>query len=112
MQSVAQLVIGELRNDWKSQRIYFPENFQVILCHQVLLTNHLFSTTHAGQLFPAKDGCVYLEKAGGRGPFVRIDFEAKDDLLTWLAGKFDKKSGDYIFATFNDRKIDLLPVEK
>jgi hypothetical protein len=109
-QEVSEQVINILRESWKHQAIAFPSNCQVVLCHGVTLTNHLFATAHAGLLFPVRNGYTYLEKAGGSGPFVRLDFDDRVDLLTYLGGKFEKTMADYIFATFNDSKIELLPV--
>ena len=105
---LSEQVINVLRASWKKQAILFPSEFQVVLCHQGILTNHAFVTTHAGLLFSVKNGYTYLEKTGGSGPFMRLDFDGRTDLLMWLAGKFGKASGDYIFATFNDSEIEML----
>jgi hypothetical protein len=107
-QDLSQQVMNALHESWKNQAILFPSDFQVVLCHQEFLKNHAFTTTHTGLLFTVKNGYTYLEKCGGSGPFVRLDFGDQIDLLTWLAGKFDKASGDYVFVTFNDSKIETL----
>ena len=101
-------VIEALGDCWSKQKILFPSNFQVVLCHDVSLTRHFFVTTHAGVLFPEANGYVYLEKDGGRGPFVRLDLQDKTELLAYLAGTLTNPPGTYTFATFNDREIDLL----
>ncbi len=107
-EELSEQVINVLRASWKKQAILFPSEFQVVLCHQGFLANRAFVTTHAGLLFPIKNGYTYLEKTGGNGPFMRLDFDGRTDLLKWLAGRFGKASGDYIFATFNDSKIEML----
>ena len=99
-EELSEQVINVLRASWKKQAILFPSKFQFILCHQGFLANCAFVTTHAGLLFPIKNGYTYLEKTGGNGPFMRLDFDGRTDLLKWLAGRFGKASGDYIFATF------------
>jgi len=107
---ISNQVMNVLQASWKNQAIEFPSRFQIVLCHQVNLTNHLFATTHAGLLFPVEKGYIYIEKAGGSGPFVRLDFGDRADLMAWLAWKFDKTMGDHFFVTFNDSKIEMLHV--
>jgi hypothetical protein len=51
---------------------------------------------------------VYIEKTGGSGPFVRLDFGNTGDLIAWLAWKFDKTKGVPVFVTFNDSDIERL----
>jgi hypothetical protein len=79
------------------------------MCHQVDLSNHAFATTHAGILFPADSGYVYVEKCGGTGPFVRLDFRDKNELVSWLEWKFanyDRHRWSKFFVTFNGDKIE------
>jgi hypothetical protein len=99
-----------LRASWKNQSVEFPSGFQIVLCHGANLANHLFATVHAGVLFTSKEGYVYIEKDGGSGPFVRLDFGDKSDLIAWLAWKFDKSQGDHFFVTFNDSKIETVRI--
>ncbi len=109
-QNIAAQTMQVLRDDWKRQKIVFPTGFQTILCHQIHLTENFFPTTHAGLLFSGSNCFTYLEKAGGTGPFVRLDFHDRDDLLAWLSAEFEKKAEDYVFATFNDREIRRVPI--
>jgi hypothetical protein len=111
-QNISEGAMKALRASWKRQAITFPASFQVVLCHQVSLTGHCFATTHAGLLFTSKKGCVYLEKAGGSGPFVRLDFDDEADLMAWLSAKFDKWSGTHFFVTLNDSRIEMLHVSR
>lgn len=110
-QDVENQVMKTLRESWKQQKITFPSGFQIVLWHAVDLPSHLFATLHAGLLFPVHNGYTYLEKDGGRGPFVRLDFQDRADLLTWLGKGFSKSDGKYFFATFNDSEIAVLQVE-
>jgi len=96
---------------WRRHDLKFPPRFEVVLCHEVNFPLRTCVTAHAGLLFPRKHGYTYIEKSGGSGPFVRLDFEDRADLLTWLAGMFrgaEKFGYTHHFATFNDTKIEML----
>jgi hypothetical protein len=71
---LARAVMQALRASWAGQSLRFPRRFQVVLCHEVSLPQLWFVTAHAGLLFPREHGFTYIEKAGGSGPFVRLDF--------------------------------------
>ena len=67
----------------------FPQRFEVVLCHEAKLPQPFFLTDHAGLLYPRSGGgYTYIEKAGGLGPFVRLDLDSKEGLLIWLAAAF------------------------
>jgi hypothetical protein len=53
---------------------------------------------------------VYIEKAGNSGPFVRLDFADKRDLLSWFnaAIRPTEAKENMFFATFNDKEIEPL----
>jgi hypothetical protein len=110
-QDVENQVMKTLRESWKKQKVIFPSGFQVVLKHVVDLPSHLFATLHAGLLFPEPNGYTYLEKDGGQGPFVRLDFQDRADLLTWLGNGYNKSDGKYFFATFNGSEIAPVQVE-
>jgi len=103
-----------LRVSWRRHGIQFPRKFEVVLCHEVHFPERRFATSHAGLLFPREKGYTYIEKAGGRGPFVRLDIEGRADLLTWLAEMFrsDKFGYTHHVATFNDTRIEMLQSAK
>jgi len=85
------------------------------LCHEVNFPKRWFVTVHAGLLFPRERGYTYIEKSGGSGPFVRLDFDDRAAMLTWLAGMFrgaEKLGYTHHFATFNDTKIERLEVSR
>jgi hypothetical protein len=108
--NVSDVVMKVLQTSWKKQAIEFPSSFQIVLCHSVLLSKDVMLTGHTGILFPVEKGYVYIEKVGGCGPFVRLDFSDRSNLTAWLAAKFDKTMGDFLFVTFNDKKIEMLHV--
>jgi len=104
-------VTDVLRSSWRRHGMKFPAKFEVVLCHEVSFSQLFFVTAHAGLLFPRKHGYTYIEKSGGGGPFVRIDFEDRVDLLSWLGSVFrgaEKFGYTHCFATFNDEKIEVL----
>jgi hypothetical protein len=103
-----------LRTSWSRLHIRFPRKFEVVLCHEVHFPERRFATSHAGLIFPREKGYTYIEKSGGQGPFVRLDFDERADLLTWLAEMFraDKFGYTHHFATFNDTRIQMLQIAK
>jgi hypothetical protein len=96
-----------LRATWQRDEIRFPAQFEVLLVHNVDFSAHTICTCHAGLLFHRKTGYMYLEKAGGSGPFVRLDVSDKGDLVAWLATAFkDYTNANFArFVTFNDNAI-------
>jgi hypothetical protein len=103
-------VIKSLRAGWKRQALSFPRNLEVVLCHKADLEAHTICTPHAGILFRRGKGYTYLEKAGGRGPFLRLELDNSADLLPWLSAGFDEREHRFahLFATFNDSRIEKL----
>jgi len=104
-------VMESLKAGWSRQRMSFPKRFEVVLCHEVNLPGRWIVTAHAGLVFPRQRGYTYIEKGGGSGPFVRLDFDDRTVLLTWLGGMFrgaEKLGYTHHFATFNDTKIEML----
>ncbi|HMC27010.1 MAG TPA: hypothetical protein VKM56_04355 [Verrucomicrobiae bacterium] len=111
---VGRAVIDSLRASWKRQGLGFPKNVEVVLCHEVSVPKGLLCTAHAGVLVRRERGYTYLEKAGGSGPFVRLDIEDRSDLFPWLSAIFEAGKFGYThhFATFNDTTISPLEVNK
>ena len=120
--SQAQTVLETLRFNWNRQSIRFPRKCVVVLCHDVMADKsnpdkfNIF-TVHAGLLFNRSDGFTYIEKNGGFGPFVRLDFGSKSDLLRWLSGNQyhgdPPENGKHFrtFVTFNQNEIEEPPAE-
>ena len=96
-----------LRSDWRRAGLTFPSKFQVLLYHKADLEAKTVCSHHAGLLLPRKTGYTYLEKAGGKGPFVRLDFQEKADILPWLWAVFSEREHQNasLFVTFNDTEI-------
>lgn len=110
-EQLAYGVMASLKTEWKRQDMKFPARFEVVLCHQVSLPQRWFVTVHAGVLFPRQRGYTYIEKGGGRGPFLRLDFDDRAALLTWFAGMIrgsERLGYTHHFATFNDTKIEMI----
>src|ERR1043166_2105581 len=110
-EGLARGVMDALKASWACQGMSFPPRFEVVLCHQVSLPQRWFVTVHAGLLFPRQRGYTYIEKSGGSGPFVRLDFDDRAALLTWFGGMFrgaERLGYTHHFATFNDKKIETL----
>lgn len=109
-------VLAGLRDAWKEEGMTFPQQFEVVLCHEATLPQPFFYTVHTGLLYPRTGGgYTYIEKAGGLGPFVRLDLDSKDSLLIWLAGAFrgvGQPESPRRFVTFNDREIRPLEIVK
>ncbi len=108
---LARGVMDALKASWLRQGMTFPQWFEVVLCHEVSLPQRWFVTVHAGLLFRRERGFVYVEKAGGSGPFVRLDFDDRSALLTWFGGMFrgaERLGYTHHFATFNDTKIEMV----
>ena len=109
-------VMNTLRESWRRQSLKFPKNMEIVLCHQVDPAKRLFNTDHAGLLIQRGNGYTYFEKAGGSGPFVRLDFDNRADLVPWLTAMFEMYKGSRggytnFFVTFNDTRIEQLDVK-
>jgi hypothetical protein len=110
-----------LQAQWKQQGIIFPTNMEVVICESAVLPSPSeantvpwlapFSVaTHAGLLFKNHGQFVYIEKAGSYGPYVRLDFTDKEDLLFWLKTLLRPATDerDRLFAIFNGSEVDSL----
>jgi len=115
-ESTGATLLRVLRCDWARQGLRFPTNIQVVLCHEMPPHATEALTSHAGLLFHGRDCYSYIEKAGGSGPFVRLDFNDMVDLRRWLA--FEVNGGpnampdDLFFVTFNDERIERLEIRQ
>lgn len=110
-EGLARGVMEALKMSWTRQGMSFPRRFEVVLCHEVSLPQRWFVTSHAGLLIPREHGFTYVEKAGGTGPFVRLDFDDRAALLRWFSGMFrgaEKLGYTHHFSTFNDTKIEMV----
>jgi len=114
-------LLQTLRSNWKHCEVTFPANPEVVLCHSAVLSPEapdsaapFASTTHVGLLFKNHDQFVYLEKAGIRGPYIRMDFTDRRDLLPWIAALVAPTVSpqNRLFVTFNDSEIQPLSLPK
>ena len=106
--------LNALQDGWKQMGFVFPTKAQVVLCHQVNLPQRFLASVHAGLLFPRPRGFTYLEKAGGSGPFVRLDIQNRDDLVPWLSAIFtgaERQGFTHHFVTFNANNLVPLTLE-
>ncbi|HKQ36512.1 MAG TPA: hypothetical protein VJ063_00460, partial [Verrucomicrobiae bacterium] len=101
-----------IRKDCRTQKLIWPKSFDLVLVHQVHLPSRTFATAHAALLFRLEKRHMYLEKAGGSGPFVRLDFDDRADLLVWLAAAMKglEHEHTHVVATFNDARADILRI--
>ena len=107
-------VQAALQVTWQNAQLTFPTKFQLVLVHDANLSQNYFVTAHAGLLFERERGFTYFEKAGGRGPFVRLDLENLTDLEVWLGelARLSKEAGStHYFVTLNDSEIRQLETE-
>lgn len=111
--NLREAVLQALQARWRKGEIKFPHHVEIVLGHLVNSSGHMVLTDHSGALFHTGNSYTYLEKAGARGPFVRLDFDDKPDLLTWLAAYMrgaEKAGYTHFFATFNGTEIRPIPV--
>ena len=104
-------VLETLRADWDAQGLELPEDYEIILGHNVDMKRRIFLTEHAGLLFRGKKHSTYFEKAGGSGPFVMLEFQDDEELAAWYEGTVsDGHEWGYThhFMTFNDKRIKQL----
>jgi hypothetical protein len=99
-----------LRASWRAQDLRFPRDLEVVLYHRMCIATDTICTAHAGLFFRTGADYTYIEKAGGSGPYVRLDFTDKADLLCWLCAKSTEaeRNTSRFFATFNDSSIEEL----
>lgn len=114
-ESLKRELMETLRTDWRRLDVRFPPRFELVLCHEVNLPQFWLVTVHAGLLFPRQGGFSYVEKAGGKGPFVRLDFDDRAALWEWLGAMFrggEKLGYTHHFATLNDARVERLDTVK
>ena len=74
-----------LRRHWERCGIQFPSNLSLVMLHRASALFHLAVTDHMGVMLKRGNGYVYLEKTGGRGPFLRIDAQDPADIATYYS---------------------------
>lgn len=104
----AQSLMEDLANAWTVRGIRFPRDTVVVTLNVGYLNDRLMRTIHMGLAVPRGNGFMYLEKAGYRGPFIRIDLQNLADLAgyygthaAYLVGRDDV----VVFMAANDRLL-------
>ncbi len=107
-QTLCETLLSVLRERWSRLKVTFPANADVVLFHSIELKKRFcVLTDHAGLLLSQDSGYVYIEKTGGAGPFVRLDFKDKQDLLTYFCSHVTEESkGEmtHFILTINDEE--------
>ena len=94
-----------LRSNWSRCGIRFPDNnMSVVMLHRARTDHHVAVSDHLGVLIEVPHGYIYLEKAGGQGPFLRIDTGRIEDIAIYYTTMM---SPDYPlnYMTLNDDAI-------
>ncbi len=74
-----------LRRHWTRCGIRFPSALSLVMLHRASTEFHLAVTDHMGVLLKRDHGYLYLEKTGGRGPFLRIDAREPADIAAYFS---------------------------
>ena len=101
-------LMAALSNDWARVGLTFPRVFKLVLLHRAILPFNVAVTDHAGLLVPREGGAVYLEKAGGRGPFIRMDLAREDDVALYHRAtlrRWPDNLYSHSFVTVNEESI-------
>jgi hypothetical protein len=111
---IDRAVFHALQARWRSSGVRFPDHLEVVLVHLVSFPGRMILTDHSGILFRNGKTYTYVEKSGTQGPFVRLDFDDRSDLLRWLAAYVrgaEQAGYTHFFATFNAVEIKPLLAE-
>lgn len=108
-ENLSDKIMAERLQFWKTEGVSFPEQTQVVLFHTADLKRRTVLASHAGLLVPLETGgWMYLEKAGCRGPFLRIDVADPKELLHRFAlfeSRFPDWPDVHHFLSINDRVL-------
>jgi hypothetical protein len=74
-----------LQRHWRRCGIQFPGNLSLVMLHRASTDYHLVVSDHMGVLLKQKDGYLYLEKTGGKGPFLRMDTQDPADIAAYFS---------------------------
>lgn len=83
--TIAAETRATLRRHWKRCGIRFPAYVSIVQLHRARADYHLAVTDHFGALVPRENGYMYLEKTGGRGPFLRIDLADPAEVAAYFS---------------------------
>lgn len=103
----SQSLHAVLKMSWSRNGVEFPKDMFVTILHRVRTDYHMAVSDHLGVLVKIKGGYMYVEKAGGRGPFLRIDVSTIDDIARYYSTMMSQDY-PYNFMTVNNDRIITL----
>ena len=84
-ETIAADTQAALRRHWQRCGVRFPEKVSLVLLHRARTDYHLVVTDHAAVLLAQENGWLYLEKTGGKGPFLRLDIQDRADIAAYFS---------------------------
>ena len=84
-ETIAAATRAALQRHWNRCGIRFPNHVSLVMLHRARADYHLAVTDHFGVLVEQEAGYIYLEKTGGRGPFLRIDVHDPADIAAYFS---------------------------
>lgn len=84
-ETIASATRNALQRHWKRCGVRFPDHVSLVMLHRARADYHLAVTDHFGVLVKRENGYTYLEKTGGRGPFLRIDVQEPADVAAYFS---------------------------
>ena len=83
--TIAGAVQNALQRHWTRCGIQFSTQMFLVMLHRARADYHLVATDHFGVLVKRENIYTYLEKTGGRGPFLRIDVQDPADVASYFS---------------------------
>lgn len=83
--TVAAETQAALRHHWTRCGIQFPSRLSLVMLHRARSDYPMVVTDHMGIMLKREQGWLYLEKTGGRGPFLRLDVENPADIAVYYS---------------------------
>jgi hypothetical protein len=83
--TIAAETQAALRRHWQRCGIQFPGHLSLVMLHRARSDYPMVVTDHMGVLLQHQAGWLYLEKTGGKGPFLRLDVEDLPDLAAYFS---------------------------
>lgn len=74
-----------LRQHWTRCGIQFPTSMLIAMLHRARTDHHVALSDHFGVIIKTDKGYIYLEKAGGQGPFLRIDTKQIENIAIYYS---------------------------
>lgn len=106
--ALGNALLGALKQQWAGWGVSFPSQPQIVLLHSVEAATGGVFTGHGGLLIRRDRGYIYVEKAGGFGPFLRLDVADVDDLTRYygsIGSHIGSRTLDREFMTINDEQV-------